>query len=413
VGPLSSNAGSTLTQWPCEFNFARTDQRWKITKDGYIQNSLGRCIGIRHQQGREDTPELVLQDCIFGVSNTELQWDLAPGGFIKHRESGKCIDVEGRPGLEAGRKLNLQVCEDTTPTQTTGMWTMTPEGFVVNTGSWFQHWGSCIKPPGMPGTKIGSKLTLYYCATHTDQTWQFTPGGFIKDTLEAKKCIDVVGDLGSKPGDVLDLYNCEDPEEEGSFRELKWDVLPEGFIMNRHHMRCIDVVGSPGIKDGDSLTLWKCENTITPTESTPASDQRWSIRADGFIMNALSGKCMDIRGTLMTEVGSPLVLYTCEKNSTQTDQRWKHTPDGFIRHQLSGHCLGFDGKRLRLQACPRTDQRWEYQSDGKIRNLLSGLCMASTTLMEMEYYPYWRLGLSDCNDVATTGFDLVPSTGPK
>jgi len=416
VGPLSGAAHSRLTHWPCEFNFSSTDQRWKFTKDGYIQNWLGRCIGIRNQRGRENNPELLLRDCTPGVPNPALQWDLMAGGFIKHRESGKCINVDGSPGLDAGRKLDLQMCEDMAPSETPGTWTMTPEGFIVNTGNSYNHWGKCIKPPSMPGmpdTKRGSKLTLYYCSTHTDQKWQFTPGGFIKNTLGARKCIDVVGDPGSKPGDLLELYNCEDPQEDGSFPNLKWDVLPRGFIMNRHHMRCIDVVGAPGVQDGDPLTLWKCENTPVSATPTPPSDQRWDIRSDGFIMNVLSGKCIDARGTQVTNVGSQLVLYTCELNSTHTDQRWTHTHDGFIRHQLSGHCLGFDGKALILHVCPTTDQMWEYQPDGKIRNSLSSLCMAPVRLMNWAYYPYWQLGLSDCNDVATTLFDLVPSAGPQ
>jgi len=183
--------------------------------------------------------------------------------------------------------------------------------------------------------------------------------------------------------------------------------------MNRHHMRCIDVVGAPGVQDGDPLTLWKCEKTPVSDTPTPPSDQRWDIRPDGFIMNVLSGKCIDARGTQMTNVGSQLVLYTCELNSTHSDQRWTHTHDGVIRHQLSGHCLGFDGKALILHACPTTDQMWEYQPDGKIRNSLSSLCMAPVRRMKRAYYPYWQLGLSDCNDVATTLFDLVPSAGPR
>ena len=120
------------------------------------------------------------------------------------------------------------------------------------------------------------------------------------------------------------------------------DTLPSpcmrvGTVVNRLSGKCIDVKGSPAVDNEAPLQLWDCEDGWSPTQT----DQRWGMTSDGFIQNALSGKCIDVKGSPAVDNGSPLQLWDCEfgSPSTQTDQKWELTADGFIRNQLSGKCI--------------------------------------------------------------------------
>ena len=96
-----------------------------------------------------------------------------------------------------------------------------------------------------------------------------------------------------------------------------------------------------------------------------------------FIVNELSGKCIDVSGAPGVKNGAPLILYACEfsgknPNGSQTDQQWQLTPEGLIRHKLSGNCIDVvgnpgsaNGAHLQLATCEvaggPSDQYWRVK----------------------------------------------------
>lgn len=134
------------------------------------------------------------------------------------------------------------------------------------------------------------------------------------------------------------------------------------FIVNRLSGKCIDVSGAPGTANGSRLLLWTCETSGRSTNGAQ-TDHKWVMLPNGFIRNTLSGKCIDVVGEPGIADGSPLGLSTCETSGrspsgAQTDQRWEMLPNGFIRNKLSGKCIDVsgapgtaDGSRLLLWTC--------------------------------------------------------------
>ena len=96
-------------------------------------------------------------------------------------------------------------------------------------------------------------------------------------------------------------------------------ATPQGkFIVNLLSGKCIDVKGRPGLANESPLQLWDCEFSEPST-----TDQRWEFTSDGFIRNTLSDKCIDVKGKPGRENESPLQLWDCEfSEPSNTDQRW-------------------------------------------------------------------------------------------
>jgi len=122
-GPGQSN-GSAIQLWDCEWsgtnydNNSRTDQKWVLTSDGFIRNTLsGKCIDVAGAPGRSNGSRLQLWDCETSGRNrdngsaTDQRWTVTNNGFIRNTLSGKCIDVSGAPGQSNGSPLQLWDCE--------------------------------------------------------------------------------------------------------------------------------------------------------------------------------------------------------------------------------------------------------------------------------------------------------------
>ncbi|HLO84037.1 MAG TPA: RICIN domain-containing protein [Nostocaceae cyanobacterium] len=101
------------------------------------------------------------------------------------------------------------------------------------------------------------------------------------------------------------------------------------FVVNLLSGKCIDVAGAPGRTNGAQLLLWDCELSGRNADNGTATDQKWIITRDGFIRNQLSGKCIDVAGAPGRTNGAQLQLWDCElsgrnaDNGTATDQRWR------------------------------------------------------------------------------------------
>jgi hypothetical protein len=123
AGAPGQGNGAQLQLWDCELsgqnpvNGSRTDQRWTMTNDGFIRNTLsGKCIDVAGAPGRGNGAQLQLWDCELSGQNpvngsrTDQRWTMTNDGFIRNTLSGKCIDVAGAPGVSNGARLLLWDC---------------------------------------------------------------------------------------------------------------------------------------------------------------------------------------------------------------------------------------------------------------------------------------------------------------
>ena len=124
AGAPGRTNGAPLQLWDCEIsginpdNGSVTDQRWVLTNDGFIRNTLsGKCIDVSGAPGRTNGAPLILWDCERSGRNadngsiTDQKWMLTGEGFIRNTLSGKCIDVAGAPGRTNDARLQLWDCE--------------------------------------------------------------------------------------------------------------------------------------------------------------------------------------------------------------------------------------------------------------------------------------------------------------
>lgn len=124
AGAPGRENGAPLQLWDCELtginpdNNSITDQRWLLTSDGFIRNTLsGKCIDVAGAPGRGNGAPLQLWDCELSGRNrdngstTDQRWTITGNGFIRNTLSGKCIDVAGAPGQTNGTRLQLWDCE--------------------------------------------------------------------------------------------------------------------------------------------------------------------------------------------------------------------------------------------------------------------------------------------------------------
>ncbi|MFI9005709.1 ThuA domain-containing protein [Actinosynnema sp. NPDC053489] len=110
------------------------------------------------------------------------------------------------------------------------------------------------------------------------------------------KCVDVNGG-GSADGAKVQLWTCNGGANQ------RWAV--SGTTL-RALDKCLDASGTA---NGAAVRLWTC---------TGGAAQNWAPGANGSLVNAQSGKCLDANGGSSAD-GTQLILWTCHGG---TNQRW-------------------------------------------------------------------------------------------
>ena len=144
------------------------------------------------------------------------------------------------------------------------------------------------------------------------------------------------------------------------------------FIVNKLSGKCIEVAGAPGRDNAAPLQLFDCESSGRNRDNNSKTDQKWTITGDGFIKNSLSGRCIDVAGAPGKGNATKLQLFDCETsgrnrdNNSETDQRWTITGDGFIKNKLSGRCIDVAGAPGKDDAAPL--QLFDCELSGRNRD---------------------------------------------
>lgn len=120
------------------------------------------------------------------------------------------------------------------------------------------------------------------------------------------------------------------------------------FLINSLSGKCIDVAGAPGTQNGSPLILWDCEKSGFNKDNGSRTDQTWIPLKDGFIQHDLSGKCIDVAGAPGQKTGDKLQLWDCElsgfsANGAPSDQKWIEVKGGYIKNVVSGLCIDVRG----------------------------------------------------------------------
>jgi hypothetical protein len=95
------------------------------------------------------------------------------------------------------------------------------------------------------------------------------------------KCIDIAGAPGKVNGAQLQLWECESSgvnRDNGSPTDQKWQLTSDGLIKNTLSGKCINVGGAPGTTNGAPLLLWECEFSDVNRDKVSPTDQKWRLR---------------------------------------------------------------------------------------------------------------------------------------
>lgn len=381
-----------------------SDQVWHIRNDGFVVNQVsGLCLDVEGDPGMSSGDKIALWPCEYGNEDTDQKWEFTEYGFLRNRKNGKCLDVKHIHGVFLAPRLVIWDCVQTLEGPVMQRWQLGEKGFIQNL-----FVGKCIDVPyarqgapvrletcekyhlvqtpnlwemmdngqivnrGFPARFRGKCLTekadgmpeLTTCKTRTNQKWQISSGGRIEPALGMGKCIgDVNGSLG--------VHSCTRGKDAVT---QKWQLTRDGFLMNLLTHKCVDVAS-----DGRSIREAFCH----------MSDQLWEKVGD-HVQSKLSGKCIDVRGGPPdnTKNGAELILWSCENTSQKnlTDQAWHFEGNGQIVNKASGECLDIQGgyqekytdaAKLILNACDQgsLSQRWYFTVGGFFKSYLNRKCV--------------------------------------
>mmetsp|Transcript_51282 Transcript_51282/g.116032 ORF Transcript_51282/g.116032 Transcript_51282/m.116032 type:complete len:413 (-) Transcript_51282:42-1280(-) len=369
-------------------------QFWELDETGAVVNKLtGLCMNLRPEQGREDRPTMMLGDCDRHDHTATMLW-MFQNGFFRNRRNGKCLDVKGMPG-GAGSLFDINACEDKS-VYVSGLWDLMPGGFIRNVGKEKGQQYRCVSVAGEPWDTQkkegdGTPLVLLPCKINTDQKWEITPKGFIKNVIGGQKCVDLVPHTAT--GEMW-LMNCADWDKKLLYSDLKYS-FKNGALRNALYHQC---VGLSPISEQGVLELVNCTEVMEAVKITQSS---WVKQPNGAIQTG--GQCLDVKEMPGLGNTKAAVLSPCKPGSlTDTKQEWDVMENGFVVSRYYNLCLtprqwSAESHALLLLPCPVTTQLWEFLPSGQIKNRQSGKCidaMRNTT----GAWAWWNLAEWPCNE---------------
>jgi len=359
--------------------------------------------------------------------------DKAQGAFVRNKLNGLCLDVRGTMTTDYDTDINMFECEFPDGNYSKDQkWRLTSDGHVVNSFS-----GHCMDVLAERNSSSGVALVQWPCSSGANQRYEITPEKFLRN-VDSGKCVN----------SQMQLYPCP-------FTDQRWDMMPDGHIVNKLNGLCLDVAGSPRVHDGARIVVWPCEYDNTTAQlwrmnpegvlenvrsdkcmvvvnqkgrennpylalgpclrDVPEAGLLWHLAPEGFLKNRITGACIDVLGKPGLEAGAKVVMGLCEDQHIETTGLWTVMPDGFIRNvgsdpDHSQQCVtvigdgplysqkGSAGASLGLAVCKtNTDQKWELTPDGFFKNVIGGRkCLALKRSDLLEAKP--RLWLQNCEE---------------
>jgi hypothetical protein len=201
-----------------------------------------------------------------------------------------CLDVKGS-GTVSRTPVQLWSCNGSAAQ----VWTWRADNSLYN-----PHAGKCLDVRGA-STIANTPLQIYTCNRGNAQYWNQSAlraaRGLTSNGVGAVNQVCMQDHNGSTAsGSVIEIYPCN-----LTARQI---VTHVGSTL-RLFGQC---VGEAAITNGAKIGLYRC---------TAASSQRWTYRADGSLLNAASGKCLDVPHSVSTPL-TALQIYTCKATKGET-----------------------------------------------------------------------------------------------
>jgi Ricin-type beta-trefoil lectin domain/Putative Ig domain len=205
-------------------------------------------------------------------------------------------------------------------------------------------------------TVAGSPVRIEKCVNHTNQMWEFMPGGGLSGAGQLKertKCL-AIGSSSAK----ATAQTCSKSTRQ------QWVFGAAGHLRNVNTGRCLSIRGSATA--GKQAVEWSCSG----------AGLSWVLPA-APVVSAVPGQCLSDPGASGT-AGTRIVVAAC---STAQGQRWVAETNGTLA--AAGKCLSvtnssmLHGAAIVLARCGNgSSQTWLRGPDGELMNAHSGLCLA-------------------------------------
>jgi len=137
--------------------------------------------------------------------------NLTGWGFLEsYSMPGKCIDVDGLPGVRNDANIHLWDCEKSSPQNSDQLWKHMPNGQLVSRPS-----GKCMD---VAGWCRGGNIAIVTCEAigtrNSDHQWTFDKSGTDGTHFSIKnncigQCLDVDGWSNNRNGRQIHTVNCE------------------------------------------------------------------------------------------------------------------------------------------------------------------------------------------------------------
>ncbi len=249
-----------------------------------------------------------------------------------------CLDVSG-VGTDNGTPFILWPCHPKyDPVKLAQTFTATSDGSL-------RIMGKCLDMNG-PQTGPGQFAHLFECNGTPAQKWEVRGDGSIVSVRNGH-CLDGTdGQAGSR----VSTHPCHSGDNQ------KWTMPTEpvktGRVVGVSDL-CLDVSGA-SYENRTNFILWSCHPAYDPVELA----QTFSTNADGSLR--VMGKCLDMNGP--PAEGPAKYAYLFECNGTAA-QKWELRADGSIVTAVNGNCLdgtfGQKGSRVTTHPCHGgANQKW-------------------------------------------------------
>jgi hypothetical protein len=117
--------------------------------------------------------------------------------------------------------------------------------------------------------------------------------------IDSQRCLDVPG-ASQANGVQVQVFTCNETDAQG------WSQQANRAIQVFAN-KCLDVRGQ-GTANGTPVQIWDCTGT---------ANQQWTFNADGSIVGAGSGRCLDVRRETGNGDGAQLQIWDCTGNPWQ------------------------------------------------------------------------------------------------
>jgi hypothetical protein len=430
LGDPGVDDGSPLVLFTCE-DSSETDQRWELLDNGHLRNKIsGKCAVEHLTATTASRPAMVLGACDVAASVFEH----TSTGALRNVATGLCLNVEGSPGIEDNDVVDMWACQDK-GLVVPGRWLIDARGFIIMVGLQEDAiWHStdagtrpmhndmykCVEVRGEDhvsdkGKHVeGAELWMDYCKVNTDQKWEITESGMIRNVLGGQKCLSVIHKTHTADPLVPALWidNCVDAADPALYAEMKWHRTSVGQLKNLFSYKCM--VWTNDTKPTTNGGWTAKERVVKQMEcGDGVSFDTWDFASTGAVVSRENGQCLDVAGPKWVK-NPGLAVQACMPG--KESQQWEMTSAGLLRNRAKGMCAGHfidpgnpNTVLMILKDCPRNlAQQWEVQQDGQIRNKASGLCLDVPESTELA--KFYELSVGTCHPaIPTQRWKKVPA----